>query len=115
MFQCSLPVRVASSSAARPLQVRRRSPRGADPGSGAQANQTPPHYFHRGAAGRAGGALPAESVSRCKHEGEAGTAHTLEGGKSRGKTRGAQQVLVFFHCRVTVTQWTKHSSLNIPS
>lgn len=108
MFPCSPPVRAASSSAAGPLQVRGRSPRGADPGSGAQANQTPPHYFHRGAAGRAGGALPAESVSGCKHEGEAGAAHTLEGGKSRGRTCGAQRVLVCFHCRVAVTQWSKH-------
>lgn len=81
---CSLPVRVAPSGAPRPLQVRRRSPRGAELGSGAQANQAPPHHFHRGAAGRAGGAVPAEPVSRCKHQGEAGAERTPEGGESRG-------------------------------
>lgn len=81
---CSRPVWVAPSSAARALQGRRRSARGAELGSGAQANQAPPHHFHRGAAGRARGAVPAEPVSGCKHQGEAGTEHTPEGGESRG-------------------------------
>lgn len=84
VLPCSLPVRVAPCTAARPLQVRRRSPRGAELGSGAQANQAPPHHFHRGAAGRTGGAVPAEPVSGCKHQGEAGAERTPEGGESGG-------------------------------
>lgn len=84
---CSLSVWMAPSDALRLMQARRCPQRGADTRrSGAQANQTPPHYFHRGAAGRTGGAVPAESVSRCEHEGETSTAHSLTRGKSRGKT-----------------------------
>lgn len=104
---CSLPVRVAPSSAARALQVRRRSPRGAELGSGAQADQAPPHHFHRGAAGRAGGAVPAEPVSGRKHQGEAGTERTPEGGESGGtfgwSVSGSVQCLemILLPCRLT--------------
>lgn len=77
---------MAHSNVHRPMQAGRCSQGGAVAQSGAEANQTTPHYFHRGAAGCTGGAVPAEPVSRCDHEGETSTAHSLKGRKSRGKT-----------------------------
>lgn len=87
---CSLSVRMAPSDARRHMQARRRSQRGADTRSGAEENQTAPHYFHRGAAGRTGGTVPAESVSGCEHEGETSTAHSLKRRKSRGRTAASR-------------------------
>lgn len=83
---CSLSVWMAPTGAHRHMQARRCSQRGADTRSGAEENQTSPHYFHRRAAGRTGGTVPAQSVSRCEHKGETSTAHSLKGRKSRGRT-----------------------------
>lgn len=83
---CSLSVWMAPSDAHRHMQARWRSPRGADTRSGAQENQTPPHHFHRGAAGRTGRAVPAESVSRCEHKGETGTEYPLKRRTSGGES-----------------------------
>lgn len=77
---------MAPGDAHRAVQAGGRSQRGADAQSGAEANQASPHYIHRGAAGRTGGAVPAEPVSRCEHEGDTSTAHSLKRGKGRGKT-----------------------------
>lgn len=77
------------SDALRVLQAGRRSQGGAGVRSGAEENQTSPHNIHRGTAGRTGGAVSAESVSRCEHEGETCTAHSPERRKSRSKTAAA--------------------------
>lgn len=83
---CSLSVQVGHSVALRALQTRGRSQKGGgEPRSGPEENKTPPHYLHRGTAGRPGGAVPGESVSRCEHEGGTSTADALEGRKSGGK------------------------------
>lgn len=91
---CSLSIRMPSADTHRPMQVRRCSQRWASARSGAEANQTSPHYFHRGAAGRTGGAVPAEPVSRCEHKGETSTAHTLKRRKSGGKTTVSHSAFV---------------------
>lgn len=89
------PVQLDHSEARTPPQARRPPSqrgggwgggggRGGTPRTGAEENQTPPHHLHRGAAGRSGGAFPAESVPRCEHEGEASAADTPERGKSGG-------------------------------
>ena len=82
------------------MQAGRSSQGGADARSGAEEDQTSPHNFHRGAAGRTGGAVPAEPVSRCEHKGETGTAHSLKRRKGRGKTVVSdsvfQQITVMF-------------------
>lgn len=83
---CSLSIRMDPGGALKPMQARRSSQRWAVTRSGAEADQTSPHYFHRGAAGRTGGAVPAEPVPRCEHEREISTAHSLERRKGRGKT-----------------------------
>lgn len=89
-------VQLDRSEARRPPQARRPSQRGGGgkPRTGAEENQTPPHHFHRGAAGRSGGALPAESVSRCQHKGETSAADALERGKS-----GGDDELFYFYIR----------------
>lgn len=84
-------VQLDRNEARRPPQARRPSQTGGgrggggEPRPGAEENQTSPHHFYRGAAGRSGGALPTESVSRCEHKGETGAADTFKRGKSGGE------------------------------
>lgn len=99
---CRLSVWMAPSDVLQPMQAGRGSQRGAVSRSGAEADQTPPHHFHGGAAGRTGGAVPAEPVSRCEHKGEISTAHSLKRGKSRGKSAVSHSayhwiIMLFIH------------------
>lgn len=87
-------VQLDRNEARRPPRARRPSQRGGggrgrgEPRPGAEENQTSPHHFYRGAAGRSGGALPTESVSRREHKGETGAADTFKRGKSGGEMPG---------------------------
>lgn len=59
-----------------------------------EAEETPPHYFHGGAAGEVGGDLPEDPLPGCDDERGAGQQGGPERGESGSKLLGAVFIVI---------------------